>query len=63
MRTMLQTEVAAAGGLRAFARKAGLHVPSLSEALNGGPVGPKLLAALGLTRRITYQPTCSQRTA
>lgn len=54
MRNVLKTLVVEAGGLRAFARQTGLHVPSLSEALNGGPVGPKLLAAAGLTRIVTY---------
>ena len=56
MRKALDEAVTAAGGLRAFARLAGMNHSTVSEALNGGPVGPKMLEAAGIERVVSYRP-------
>ena len=55
MLTVFREAVAQAGGVRAFARQSEVHPSLVGAALqDGGKVGPKLLAAAGLTRIITY---------
>ena len=53
----LEQAVEDAGGTRAFARLAGVGHSHVSRALNGGSVGPALLAAAGLERVVAYRRT------
>lgn len=56
MRQHLENAIAAHGGIRAFAKRVGVNHSVVSAAVKGGPVGPAILAALGLTRKVTYHP-------
>lgn len=56
MRERLRVAVAEAGGVRAFAVQTGNAQSVVSEAVNGGAVGPKLLSSIGLARVVTYAP-------
>ena len=46
--------VAKAGGCRGFARQGGIHHSVVADAVRTEVVGPRLIAALGLTRIVTY---------
>lgn len=54
MRQRLDEAITALGGMRAFAKRAGVNHSVVSAAVKGGPVGPALLAMLRLQRHITY---------
>lgn len=54
MRQALDKAITEAGGMRAFAKLAGVNHSVVSLAIKGGPVGPALLTALGLVRVPTY---------
>ena len=51
----LLSYVAAAGGIRAFARQAGLSEVHVRDCIRGRKrPGPTLMASIGVERRITY---------
>lgn len=51
----LVSEVEAAGSARAFARRAGVSDIYVGDVIRGRrKPGPKILAAIGIERRVTY---------
>lgn len=56
MRQRLEAAITAHGGMRAFAKLAGVNHSVVSAAVKGGPVGPALLDALALERVVSYRP-------
>lgn len=60
----LRSACAAAGGQAAWAKKAGISPQYVSDVVNGRKdPGPGMLAALGLRKRVIYEPIPAKRGA
>lgn len=63
LRAELEKRITKAASLRALAREWGVSAAYLSEVRRGGrPVSDKLMAKLGIERRVTYRKTANGAT-
>ena len=57
VRALIREKIAEAGTIKKWSTDNGLSTPYVSDVLNGRrDLAPKVLAAVGLTRVVTYEP-------